>query len=116
MVLTQELISSNGISPVALGLFTAILTAIGGLFKFLYQEKREAREAKEASREAKEAAETAAKNTQNIGNGFAGSVLGSLNRIHEKIDQLDSTVRDHLEWHKVNEKGKSDDRKDSDSR
>lgn len=111
MLLSADLINTNGISQIALAFFTALFGMIGWLIKLRYDERKELRDARkaveEARKEAKTAAENAAEassNTRNVSNGFARNVLGKLERIDEKVDALSDAIRDHLEWHLEKEK------------
>jgi hypothetical protein len=94
--------NAGGISPQAVAFFTAILGAVGGLFKYVNDGRRESRGANQAAVEAKESAEQAAKNTQNVSNGFASTVLAELRGIREDQAELSASVNRHLEWHLKN--------------
>lgn len=94
-----EWVNENGISPIAMAFFTALLTAIGYVLKIVLDSRNEVRGGNQAALEAKESAETAAKNTQNVSNGFASTVLGELRAIREDQSELSATMNRHLEWH-----------------
>lgn len=96
-LLGQELISSNGISPVALGFFTALFGMLSTLITMHYRDRKEIRDARKASEEAAESAQRAQANTENVSNGFAGSVLAILKRLDERLDA-------HIEWHLENDR------------
>lgn len=99
-----EWVNENGISPIAMGLLTALLTVVGYILKIVLDNRKETRDGNQAAFEAKESAETAAKNTKNVSNGFAGTVLARLQRIDEGQQELSASINRHLEWHLAKEK------------
>ncbi len=99
MLLATGLINDNGISQIALAFFTALFGMVGWLIKVRFDERGKIDNAEEQARIAAESAAKAAANTQNVSNGFAGSVLGKLQRIDENVDELSDSLRAHLEWH-----------------
>lgn len=99
MLLSAELINDNGISQVAIAFFTTLFGMVGWLIHSHYSEKKETRNARQAAEIAAESAQKAETNTRNVSNGFARNVLGKLQRIDEKVDNLADAHREHLQWH-----------------
>ncbi len=99
MLLSADLINTNGISQIALAFFTALFGMVGWLIKIRYDERKEIRDAKEQAKIAAESAGGVAANTKNVSDGFAGTVLGGLRRIDERLDTLEEAQREHLQWH-----------------
>lgn len=91
-------INTNSISGIALTLFAIVIAGIGKAIVDLYQVKHKADEAKDT-------AAKAAANTENISNGFAGSVDKKLDRIIDSQMDLRKRLENHLEWH-VEQTGK----------
>lgn len=69
---------------------TAIVTGVGTLIKMMYDERR-------ATHDVAKSAKQAVINTNNVSNGFAGTVLEMLRRIDQRLD-------DHIQWHLEKEK------------
>lgn len=110
MVIAESLINDSGISSTALTLFAIIIGGLATAGVGIYKVRAEQREAKVAAEEAKDAAIQAAKNTVNVSNGFASSVGGKLDRIvtltlvnTEKINDIGTGLREHLQWHMDNQ-------------
>lgn len=95
----DQLISSGGISQVALAFFTALFGMVSYLIKMVYDTKGEARNAKDASVKAVEGTEQAITNTKNVSNGFAGEVLGQLSEIRKDVENVSKQMSRHMEWH-----------------
>lgn len=108
MLVAQELINQNGISQIALGFFTALLTVVGILLKMVYDDRKETRAARKEASKAAESAAKAVANTKNVSNGFAGGVLEELRQIREGQQDLSATLNRHLEWH-IENRGKEHD-------
>ncbi len=103
-VAAESFINSNGISAIALAFFTALFSMVGWLLKIVHDDKKETRDAKRAAIQAAESAKTVEANTKNVSNGFASGVLGKLQRIEDKVDDVATAQREHLEWHLEREK------------
>lgn len=82
---------------------TALLPIVGMLLKLMIDTRKESRGANEAANEAKIGAEKAVSNTQNVSNGFAGTVLRDLHDIRKDQQKLSAQLADHFQWH--HEKG-----------
>lgn len=99
MLLATELVNDNGISGIALALFTAIIGGITTIIVTQLQLKTKAKEAANAALEAKDEAVQAKQNTVNVSNGFASGVGAKLDRIIESQEETATALRKHLEWH-----------------
>lgn len=84
-MLTADLINENGISAIALAAFGVLIPMVGAIAVAMVQQRGKILELREI-------AKLAEKNTQNISNGFAGSVT-------KKLDRLEEMLSDHIEWH-----------------
>jgi hypothetical protein len=98
-VFGQELISENGISVIAAAFFTALFAAVSAIGVQIVKNRGEVRDLRDVTVEAAEHAENAEKNTVNVSNGFARKVDTKLDQIIRKQDELEGSIREHLEWH-----------------
>ena len=106
MILAELINAEGGIAPVTLGLLTTIIGVVGIIAKGVFdarakveEVRKQAQKATESADKATESADKAFANTAPISNGFADSVLRKLDRIDGRMEALDSSVRQHLEWH-----------------
>lgn len=84
MVTAAELINDNGISAIALAFFTALFAAISTLIGQLYRTRLEF----------KTGQTTIVERLDNIGNKY--------DTVDNRLDELETAVRKHLEWHLAN--------------
>jgi heme exporter protein D len=99
MYFAEDLIASGGPSAPVWAFITTTTLALIALLGQNIAAKRAAVEARIKAAEANEAAQKAVEQTKNTGNGFAGDVVGKLDKILVKQDALDESLRGHLEWH-----------------
>lgn len=96
MIFGQELINDNGISTIALGFFSVLLTALTTIGVALINRTRKI---ENGVSEAAENAAIAKQNTVNVSNGFTRRMDTKLDRITESQEELSKALREHLEWH-----------------
>lgn len=99
MTLAEGFVNDNSISAIALGFFTALTGLLGIVIKGVFDTRAETKRATTEAQQANKSAIKARENTQNVSNGFASTVLGRLESIDEKTDDLHRALRSHLEWH-----------------
>lgn len=106
MLFAEDLISPGGPSAPVWAflsvLVTAAFTTLGVLLKAksdAHYARIEAKKAGDEAQKANESATQAQTNTANLSNGFASSVLGKLDRIHQSQQETEKALREHLQWH-----------------
>lgn len=88
-----------GMSAPAWAFFTTIVVTGGAILQQVIKTRRTAERNEGKVISAANNAAAAKANTATLGNGFTGKVFGRFDRIDNRLDKLDSTVRDHLEYH-----------------
>ena len=92
MIEAGQLINDQGISAIALAFFTAMFGGLALIFQQNWDSRKKAKEARDA-------AVMAQKNTENVSNGFASGVDRKLDRIIVQQSDLETALREHLQWH-----------------